>query len=159
MRLLGYMEDVNRYHTTKSGLEKLVKELKHRETELRIKIANVLNEMRNQGDLRENDGYSMAIEEQNINEERINELRDKIKNAEVVKDKNKNKVGIGDTISLEGEKAISYEITSEEEANPLEGKVSHLSPIGQAVMGKKVGDTIKISTPKGELSYTIKSIS
>ena len=114
--------------------------------------------MRNQGDLRENDGYSMAIEEQNINEERIVELKEKIRNATVIKDRTKNKVGIGDTVALDGETTLKYEVTSEEEANPLEGKISYLSPIGQAVMNRKVNEKVTISTPKGEKIYTILAI-
>ncbi len=148
-----------RYQTTKKGLEKLVEELRFREKQLRLKIANTLNEMRNQGDLRENDGYSMAIEEQNINEERIVELKDKIKNAEIIKTKKTSRVDIGDTVTLENGKEISYEIVGEDEANPLEGKISYKSPIGVAVMGKKVGESVKIVTPKGETIYKIKKIS
>ena len=82
------------YKTTKEGLENLVEELKHREKNLRKKIANTLSEMRNQGDLRENDGYSMAVEEQNINEEKIRVLKEKIRNAKVVKEKDKNKIAL-----------------------------------------------------------------
>ncbi len=152
------MDEKKRYPITVSGLEKLKSELKLRESELREKISNTLNEMRNQGDLRENDGYSMAIEEQNINEERIVELKEKIRNATVIKDRTKNKVGIGDTVALDGETTLKYEVTSEEEANPLEGKISYLSPIGQAVMNRKVNEKVTISTPKGEKIYTILAI-
>ena len=80
------MEKSSVYQTTKAGLEKLKEELKYREDTLRYEIANTLNEMRNQGDLRENDGYSMAIEEQHINEGRIAEIKEKIKNAKIVKE-------------------------------------------------------------------------
>ncbi len=152
------MDENNRYQTTKSGLEKLIEELKEREQMIRVRISNTLNEMRNQGDLRENDGYSMAIEEQNINEERISELKEKIKNAHIIKDRNKSIVGIGDTITLQGEKTLKYEITSEEEANPLEGKISHLSPLGMSVIDKKIGSKIDITTPNGISSYTLKAI-
>jgi transcription elongation factor GreA len=148
-----------RYQTTKKGFDKLVEELKYREKQLRNKIANTLNEMRNQGDLRENDGYSMAIEEQQINEDRIVELKEKIKSANIIKDRDKNRVGIGDVVTLKNSKKIRYEITSEEEANPLEGKISHKSPIGEAIMGKKVGDKVTITTPKGSTEYTIEKIS
>ncbi len=154
-----YMKEEKRYETTKKGFEKLVEELKFREKELRAKIANTLNEMRNQGDLRENDGYSMAVEEQNINEEKIIELKDKIKDAKIIKDTNKNVVGIGDFVTLKNGKKIKYEITGEHEANPLERKISHKSPIGIAVMGKRVGDKVTISTPKGDIEYTIEKIS
>ena len=146
------------YQTTLSGLKKLKDELKNREEVLRVKIANTLNEMRNQGDLRENDAYSMAIEEQQINEEKILELKEKIKSAKVVTDKNKSIVGIGDIVTLKNRKAVKYEVTSEDEANPLEGKISHLSPIGQAIMGKKLGAEVTISTPKGDTKYLVAAI-
>ncbi len=148
----------NMYQTTLSGLKKLKDELKHREETLRTKIANTLNEMRNQGDLRENDAYSMAIEEQQINEEKILELKEKIKSAKVVTDKNKSIVGIGDIVTLKNGKTVKYEVTSEDEANPLEGKISHLSPIGQAIMGKKLGAEVTISTPKGDTKYKVQAI-
>ena len=72
------MEEV--YKTTKEGLQKLKDELTYREKELKKEITNTLNEMRNQGDLSENDGYSMAIEEFHINEERILEIKEQFEN-------------------------------------------------------------------------------
>ncbi len=150
------MDENNQYLTTQEGLEKLKGELKEREGTLRKKIADTLNEMRSQGDLRENDGYSMAIEEQNINEARIIELKGKIKNAKIVKKKKSNVVNVGDTVRLEGLKTLEYTITSEEEANPLEGKISHLSPFGKIIMGKKVGD--EVLSPNGEDTFKITEI-
>ncbi|HPQ79268.1 MAG TPA: GreA/GreB family elongation factor [Candidatus Dojkabacteria bacterium] len=152
------MDSNEDFLTTEEGLKKLEIELKEREGKIRRHIANTLDEMRNQGDLRENDAYSMAIEEQHINEERILEIRLKIKNAKVVKDKQKDKVGVGDTVVLEGEKKLEYQLVSEEETNPLEGKISYLSPIGKSAIGKKIGDKIQIDTPKGSISYIIASI-
>jgi transcription elongation factor GreA len=148
----------NIYQTTLAGLRKLKDELLHRENVLRQNIANVLNEMRNQGDLKENDGYSMAIENQQINEERILELKTKIKTAKVANDKNKSMVGMGDIVTLKGSKTVKYEITSEDDANPLEGKISHLSPIGKAIMGKKLNAEVTILTPKGETKYKVEAI-
>jgi transcription elongation factor GreA len=152
------MKKEKRYQTTKKGFDKLVEELKFREKELRSKIADTLNEMRNQGDLRENDGYSMAVENQQINEEKIMNLKEKIQDAEIIRDKNKNVVGIGDIVTLENGKKIRYEVTSEDEANPLERKISHKSPIGTAIIGKKVGEKVKIDTPKGKITYCIEKI-
>ena len=152
------MDENNQYLTTKEGLDKLREELKERETHLRKEIANILNEMRNQGDLSENDGYTMAVEEQHINEQRIAEIKEKIKYAKIVKETKKNSVDIGDVVTLEGEKTLEYQIVSEDEANPLEGKVSHLSPIGKSVVGKKVGDKVEITTPVGVDSYKITKI-
>jgi transcription elongation factor GreA len=146
------------YKTTKEGLNKLKEDLKYREEVLKVKITNTLDEMRSQGDLSENDAYSMAVEEFHINEEKIMELKDKIRNAEIIKDKNKSKVGIGDTIILKNSKTFKYQIVSEDEANPLECKISYKSPIGVAVMDKKVGSKVLIETPSGRTEYKIESI-
>jgi len=151
------MEEV--YKTTKEGLLKLKEELTYREKELKKKITNTLNEMRNQGDLSENDGYSMAIEEFHINEEKILEIKEKLKNAVVVKTQDKKKVDLGDTVTLKGDTTLTYTLTSEDEANPLEGKISYLSPIGIAVMDKKIKSKITIETPKGKKDYIIENIS
>lgn len=151
------MEEV--YKTTKEGLLKLKEELTYREKELKKEITNTLNEMRNQGDLSENDGYSMAIEEFHINEEKILEIKEKLKNAVVVKTQDKKKVDLGDTVTLKGDTTLKYTLTSEDEANPLEGKISYLSPIGIAVMDKKIKSKITIETPKGKKDYTIENIS
>ena len=137
-------------------MEKLKEELKEREGNLTKKIADTLNEMRSQGDLSENDGYTMAVEEQNINEARIRELREKIKNAKIVKGDNKDMVNIGDTVTLEGKKTLTYTLVSEDEANPLEGKISHFSPLGKEIVGKKKGDMILF--PNGEDKYKITKI-
>ena len=147
------------YKATKEGLLKLKEELTYREKELKKKITNTLNEMRNQGDLSENDGYSMAIEEFHINEERNLEIKEKLKNAVVVKTQDKKKVDLGDTVTLKGDTTLTYTLTSEDEANPLEGKISYLSPIGIAVMDKKIKSKITIETPKGKKDYTIENIS
>lgn len=148
----------NIYQTTLSGFKKLKDELVQRESELRAKIADTINEMRNQGDLKENDGYAMALENQYVNEERILELKEKIRTAQVIKDKNKSIVGLGDTVILKNGKTVKYEITGEDDANPLEGKISHLSPIGKAIMGKKLKAKAVITTPKGDVEYTIEAI-
>ena len=153
------MSKEHRHKTTKEGFKKLMTELKYREKELRAKIANTLSEMRNQGDLRENDGYSMAVEEQNINEQKILELKVKIQNVQIVTIQRTDRVEMGHTVTLRNSKDIVYEITSEEEANPLEGKISPKSPIGSAIMGKKVGDKVEIQTPKGKSKYIIRKIS
>ncbi|HHX99207.1 TPA: transcription elongation factor GreA [Candidatus Dojkabacteria bacterium] len=152
------MSDNNEYLTTKEGLEKLKEELKERETVTREKIANVLNEMRSQGDLSENDGYSMAVEEQNINEAKIVELKEKIKNAKVVVSTKKNVVHIGDTVLLKGKKELKYQIVGEDQANPLEGKISHLSPVGESLIGKKIGDKIELPSLGGKEKYVLSEI-
>ncbi len=150
------MEENNRYLTTEEGLQALKEELKEREGVLREEISDTLNEMRNQGDLRENDGYSMAVEKQNNNETKILELKEKIKNAKIVKSVKKEKVSVGDTVTLEGKNTLTYTIVSEDEANPLEGKISYLSPLGKEVFGKKLKD--EVLSPNGEDKYKITKI-
>ena len=150
------MEENNKYLTTEEGLQALKEELKEREGVLRKEISDTLNEMRNQGDLRENDGYSMAVEKQNSNETKILELKEKIKNAKIVKSVKKEKVSVGDTVTLEGKNTLTYTIVSEDEANPLEGKISYLSPLGKEVFGKKLKD--EVLSPNGEDKYKIMKI-
>lgn len=155
---LREMKNDSEYLTTKEGLEQLKNELQERETLTREKISNVLNEMRNQGDLSENDGYSMAVEEQNINEERIRELKEKIKNAKIIESKQKDIVHIGDTVILKGKKELQYQIVGEDETNPLEGKISHLSPVGQIVMGRKINSDVELPSLDGKETYKIVDI-
>jgi transcription elongation factor GreA len=157
------MANKNAYKTTEKGLKKLLKELKERETKIREKVTNALTEAKNQGDLSENDGYSLALDEQQANEARISELKDKIDSAEIVKtadncDIEDCKANIGNKVTLQNGQEVTYEIVDEESANPLEGKISHISPIGSALIGKKVGEKIKISTPSGETEYTIQKV-
>jgi transcription elongation factor GreA len=116
--------------------------------------------MRNQGDLRENDGYSLAVEENEQNEEEIIRLKELLKNSKVVKNLGKTKVNVGNkvTISCGKQKDRIYTIVGEDHANPLEGRISYKSPIGEALMGKKVGNRFKLKTPKGEVQCEIKSI-
>lgn len=152
------MSDHNEYLTTKEGLEKLKEELRERETVIREKISNVLNEMRSQGDLSENDGYSMAAEEQNVNEAKIVELREKIKKAKIVVSTQKDIVHIGDTVLLNGKKELKYQIVGEDQANPLEGKISHLSPVGESLLGKKIGSKIELPSLVGKEEYILSEI-
>ncbi len=147
----------NKALLTKEGFEQLKKELIYREEELRSKLGEILNQMRNQGDLRENDGYSMAVEDFQNNEDKIAEIHDTLDNSEIVKEKSKDKVDLGSevTIECEGHKLRTYSIVGEDEANPLEGKISYKSPIGESLMDKKKGSEVTISTPQGSTKCKI----
>ena len=80
-------------------------------------------------------------------------------NAELIKSGNKSKVGLGSKVELKtGAKTVTYYVVGPVEADPLEGKISNESPIGLALMDKKVGDVATITTPKGDISYEIVSI-
>jgi transcription elongation factor GreA len=145
---------------TTEGYKKIKEEIEYRENVLREELAETLNEMRSQGDLRENDGYTLAVEENEQNEEEIIRLKELLKNSKIVKKASKTKIGIGNkvTISCNGDKDKVYTIVGEDHANPLENRISYKSPIGEALMGKKVGDKFELTTPKGEVNCKIKKI-
>ena len=145
---------------TNEGLKKLQKELKRREGILRNKLQETLNQMRSQGDLRENDGYSIAVEDFQNNEEKISEIRGTIDNAEIVVKKKSSKVELGSkvTIECEGGKTKTFDIVGENEANPLESKISYKSPIGSSLLEKKKGSKVTIETPAGKTSCKVISI-
>lgn len=146
------------YQITEEGKKELeleLTELKGRRGAIAEKIANA----RDFGDLSENAEYDSAREEQGLVESRIAEIEDILLNAELIKSGNKSKVGLGSKVELKtGAKNVTYYVVGPVEADPLEGKISNESPIGLALMDKKVGDVATITTPKGDISYEIVSI-
>ena len=143
------------YQITESGqreLERELEELKSRRGEIADKIAAA----RDFGDLSENAEYDAAREAQGLLETRITEIETILQNASIIQVGGSSTVALGSTVELEANgKAVVCTVVGPVEADPLEGKVSNESPIGQALMGKAVGDTVTISTPKGELAYTV----
>jgi transcription elongation factor GreA len=150
---------IKQYQLTKEGkteLEKELEELKSRRGEIAEKIANA----RDYGDLSENAEYDAARDEQVQVESRVAEIEEILQNASIIKATSTNKVQVGNTVELKTNgKAVKYTIVGPVEADPLEGKISNESPIGQALMGKKVSEKVTIETPKGEVSYEIVKIS
>jgi len=139
----------------KKELEAELEELKARRGEIADKIA----EARDFGDLSENAEYDSAREEQGLVESRVAEIEDILLNAELIKGGRGSKVALGSKVELKtGKKSVTYSVVGPVEADPLEGKISNESPIGEALMGKKVGDTATITTPKGEITYEIVKI-
>ncbi len=123
-------------------------------------IADKIAEARDYGDLSENAEYDAAREEQGLVESRIAEIEDILLNAELIKGGHKGKVGLGSVVELKtGKKTVSYTVVGPVEADPLEGKISNESPIGAALFGKKVGESATITTPKGDTTYEVVSIS
>ena len=146
------------YQITEAGKQELeaeLVELKSRRGDIADKIANA----RDFGDLSENAEYDSAREEQGLVESRIAEIEDILLNAELIKSGSKSKVSLGSKVELKtGAKSVTYHVVGPVEADPLEGKISNESPIGLALMDKKVGDVATITTPKGDISYEIVSI-
>lgn len=143
------------YQITNEGkkeLESELEQLKSRRGDIAEKIAAA----RDYGDLSENAEYDAAREEQGLVESRIAEIEDIIQNAEIIKASRKSTIGLGSKVELKnGSKMISYHVVGPVEANPIEGKISNESPIGLALVGKKEGDKAVVTTPKGEISYTV----
>lgn len=147
------------YQITDEGKKELELELEELKSR-RGSIADKIAEARDFGDLSENAEYDSAREEQGLVESRIAEIEDILLNAELIKAGKSSKVILGSKVELKtGKKSVTYTIVGPVEADPLEGKISNESPIGEALMGKKVGDAISITTPKGEISYEIVNIS
>lgn len=147
-----------RYQITVEGRKELEEELiqlKGRRGDIADKIA----EARGYGDLSENAEYDAAREEQGIVETRIAEIEDILMNAEDLQLAGSDSVILGSTVTLKNNvKEVSYTVVSPVEADPIEGKISNESPIGVELMGKKVGDSATITTPKGETTYEIVNI-
>ncbi|NCU38094.1 transcription elongation factor GreA [Candidatus Saccharibacteria bacterium] len=146
------------YQITEAGrkeLEAELQDLKSRRGDIAEKIA----EARDYGDLTENAEYDSAREEQGLVETRIAEIEDILMNAEEIKSRKSGKVQLGSKVEIKNdEKSVSYILVGPVEADPLNGKISNESPIGVALLGKVVGDTATIETPKGNASYTVVSI-
>ncbi|HXH26801.1 MAG TPA: transcription elongation factor GreA [Candidatus Acidoferrum sp.] len=148
-----------KYQLTPKGKEELEAELialKARRGEIAERIADA----RDLGDLSENAQYDTARDEQGQVESRISEIQKILLNASIIKPKNSKLIAIGHTVEIEAEngKKIEYTLVGSVEANPLEGRISDESPIGQALIGQEVGAKIVIKTPKGDNSYTIVAI-
>lgn len=146
------------YQITAEGKKELERELEELKSR-RGAVADKISDARDFGDLSENAEYDAAREEQGLLETRIAEIEDIVNNAEIIKASKKSVVGLGSRVELKtGAKKVQYTVVGPVEANPLEGKVSNESPIGMALYGKKEGDKVTISTPKGDISYTVVSV-
>lgn len=146
------------YQITEEGKRELEEELEELKSR-RGAIADKIAEARDFGDLSENAEYDSAREEQGLVESRIAEIEDILLNAELIKSGSKTKVSLGSKVELKtGKKIVIYTVVGPVEADPIEGKISNESPIGLALMGKKVGDKATIKTPKGDIEYEIVSI-
>lgn len=146
------------YQITNEGKKELEAELLELKSR-RGAVADKISEARDFGDLSENAEYDAAREEQGLLETRIAEIEEIINNAEIIKASKRSTIGLGSRVELKtGTKKVVYTIVGPVEADPLEGRVSNESPIGMALYGKKEGDTVTISTPKGDITYTIISV-
>jgi len=147
------------FHLTEEGVTELKAELEHL-VNSRSEVADRIKTAREFGDLSENAEYQVARQEQEKNEARIAELEHIIANVEIIKSTGSaGKVRLGSKVKLESSsRTKEFQVVGTVEADPLEGKISDESPIGQALMGKKVGDEVEIKTPVETSVYKIVSI-
>ncbi len=144
-------------YLTGEGLDKLKKELEFLKNTKRREVAKRIQEAKEYGDLSENAEYAEAKDEQAVVETRILELESLIKNSQVIQSVKKGenvRIGSKIRVSINGQEKI-YSIVGSQEADPLNGKISNESPMGQAFLGSKVGDVVSIEAPKGLIKCEI----
>ncbi len=148
-------------YVSEEGLEKLKSELQYLKTTKRKDIAGRIATAKELGDLSENAEYSDAKEEQGLVESRILELEETLRHVELVKKPKKSTtVVIGTSVEVQSnDKTFKFEIVGSNEADPGNGKISNESPLGSALLEKKVGDSVEVKAPSGLVNYTITKIS
>lgn len=144
---------------TQTGLDQLKTELAGLQDTKRPATVERLSIARSQGDLSENSDYISAKEELEFIDGRIGELEDLIKNSKVATPKSADSIDFGHTVKVKVDSTeTAFQIVGETEADPAKRKISYSSPLGQSLMGKKVGDKIEVSAPMGKIQYIILSI-
>jgi transcription elongation factor GreA len=149
---------------TVGGAKKLRDELTELKSVSRPKIIAAIAEAREHGDLKENAEYHAAREQQSFCEGRISEIESKLADSQIIdvsKIEPTGRVIFGTTVSLinlETDKTVVYQIVGEDEANVAAGKISVISPIARAVMGKEIGDEVIVKAPAGDIEFEIDAI-
>jgi|TARA_A100001015_G_scaffold165401_1_gene183855 transcription elongation factor GreA len=155
---------MKRVPMTVIGAERLRAELNDLKSVQRPKITVAIAEAREHGDLKENAEYHAAREQQSFCEGRITEIETKLAESEVIdigKIEPMGKVIFGTTVTLynlDSEDSVRYQIVGEDEADVPAGKISVISPIARAIMGKREGEEVVVKVPAGELNYEVEKI-
>lgn len=151
-----------KHYITQEGLVELKKEFDELIKVKRPQVVIRVSAAREMGDLSENAEYQAARDELAFIDGRVEELEGLLKTVSIISNTNDKKgiVQLGSVVTLtHGSKKDEYTVVGEWEADPTQKKISHVSPLGKALMGKKEGQTADVSAPKGTISYTIVSIS
>ncbi len=148
---------------TKEGLKKLEDELDYLKSTARADVAEKIKVARGFGDLSENSEYDEAKNEQAKIEARITDLEVMLKNVKVISDNEitNDKVMLGVTVTVKNhatKKDMTFKIVGTAEADSINGKISDESPVGKALMGHTIGETVVAETPRGEIKFTINEI-
>jgi len=151
--------DSKKIYLTKEGLEELTKELEEITKTKRPEVLNRVSQARNMGDLSENAEYTVAREELSFIDGRIDELEELLKQAVLINVNHSSTIKLGSTVKVttDGGKEV-FTVVGEWEADPKESKISHESPLGKALLGKKVGEKVEVEAPAGKIIYTIEAI-
>ena len=157
------MEEAKKNLLTDAGLRKLEDELHDLKVVKRKEVAGKIKEAREQGDLSENAEYDAAKDEQRDIEARIEEIEKILKNAEVVVEDevDLDRISVGCKVKVhdyEFEEDMELKIVGSTEANSLEGKISNESPVGHALIGKKINDVVDVETQAGVIQYKVLDI-
>jgi transcription elongation factor GreA len=148
---------------TANGLKQLQEEVNLLSTVKREEVAERIRAARDFGDISENSEYDDAKNEQAMLEHRISLLQEKLRRSRVIKDSeiDTEKVSIGNTVTLRDKDAgviRIYTLVGSAEADPEKARLSNESPVGQAIMGKRVGDVVTVPVPVGSLNYEVLAI-
>jgi transcription elongation factor GreA len=150
---------------TAEGYKKLQAELKHLKTVRRREVAEKIRSAKEDGDISENAGYEQAKEEQAFVEGRIMTLEHILSTASIIQENGPaDRVVLGShvtVVEIDGDRRSApetYRLVGSTEADPSSGRVSHASPLGQALMGKEVGDSVVVSAPGGEICFKVVGI-
>jgi transcription elongation factor GreA len=148
---------------TQEGYKKLTQEIEYLSTEKRREVADRIRTAREFGDIAENAEYDDAKNEQALLEHRIATLEERMRNARVIEKKDiaKDVVSVGSKVrlrDLDAKQTVEYRIVGSAEADPAENKLSNESPVGKAILGKKKGETVEVSAPRGAMKFKILEI-
>lgn len=145
------------FRLTQSGVDELTTE-RDALVARRSEIADAIRTARELGDLAENAEYQSARADQERNDNRIAEIENILNNVDIIKKTSSGKVQLGSVVTLTNGTTQEFQVVGTVEADPLNGKISDESPIGKALLGKKVGDEVEIKTPAETTTYTISAI-
>ncbi len=152
------MINIPRIELTKDGLEKIKQEYESLLSE-RPLVLEDLKKARELGDLSENGYYKASRAKLSFIDNRVFRLKTIIKNARVVEPQSISTVSLGNTVEIKGTgQIVTYTLVSKYEADPSKGKISNMSPVGRAILGKRAGDFVTLKTPDGEKSFIIVKI-
>jgi transcription elongation factor GreA len=153
--------DTKKIYLTQDGLAELKQEHAELVKVKRPEVVERVSDARNQGDLSENAEYVAAREELSFIDGRIDELEELLKQASLIQAKSvsSSHVDLGSevTLTINGKQEI-YKVVGEWEADPTEKKISNESPLGKALIGKQIGETVEVEAPAGRIAYTVVSV-